>query len=84
MKYQSIINCKNNERNQKNIFLTPIRFYGFLLLVLNYIINRYIYVAMYHVRSDSEIFFNFYYVRVLVTFMFRFKTSTVEDWRQEV
>lgn len=34
---------------------------------------------MYHVRSDSEIFFNFYYERVLVTFMFKFKTSTVED-----
>lgn len=83
MKYQSTAKITK----PKNIFLTPIRFYGFLLLVLNYIINRYIYVAMYHVRSDSEIFFltfNFYYVRVLVTFMFKFKTSTVEDWRQEV
>lgn len=51
----------------------------FLLLVLNYIINRYIYVVMYYVRFDLEIFFNFYYVCVFVIFMFKFKMLIVED-----
>lgn len=54
--------------------------YGFLLLVLNYIINRNIYMVMYYVRFDlGFFFFIFYYVCVFVIFMFKFKMLIVED-----